>query len=166
MSTNSRPHLVRSESLIMDSRVNNRFGWDVKKMWVEKNIGLEWQEAITKSPVQLDHGKLTPEIKTGRCYAILISPGPKICSCNLVIDWVLHLVVCCIGAINGEPGALCEIAQEDLGKLDQTRDMCVNKLCTYYMQHLPSSSDCGKPLNTIWQLLEKEEFDLPRLSYN
>ena len=60
-------------------------------MWVEKNIGLEWQEAITKSSVQLDHGKLTPEIKTGRCYSILISPGPKICSCNLVIDWVLHL---------------------------------------------------------------------------
>ena len=29
-------------------------------------------------------------------------------------------------------GPLCEIAQADLGKLVQTRVMCVNKLCTYY----------------------------------
>lgn len=41
----------------------------------------------------------------------------------------------------------------------------MNKLCS--TQHLPRPFDCGKPLNnTLWQLLGKEEFDLPGLQTN
>ena len=94
----------------MDSRVNDCFGWDLKKCGSRKNC-LGWQEAIATLSVQLDHGKLTPQNK---------SPGPKICSCNLLMDWVLHLVVCCTGVA-------------DQGKLVQNTRICmwsVNKLCS------------------------------------
>ena len=133
-------------SLIMDSRVNDCFGWDLKKCGSRKNC-LGWQEAIATLSVQLDHGKLTPQKK---------SPGPKICSCNLLMDWVLHLVVCCTGAA-------------DQGKLVQNTRICmwsVNKLC---------STASAKPIwlwkttqlyYTLWQLLEKEEFDLPGLAWD
>ena len=98
------------KSLIMDSRVKDCFGWDLKTCGSRKNC-FGWQEAIATLSVQLDHGKLTPQNK---------SPGPKICSCNLLMDWVLHLVVCCTGAA-------------DQGKLVQNTRICmwsVNKLCS------------------------------------
>ena len=117
----------------MNSRVNDCLGWDLNKCGSRKNC-LGWQEAIATSSVQLDHGKLTPQNK---------SPGPKICSCNLLMDWVLHLVVCCTGAADQENlfkilGYVCEV------------------WTSFVVQHLPSQFDCGKPLNyTLSQLLEK-----------
>ena len=129
----------------MDSRVNDCLGWDLNKCGSRKNC-LGWQEAIATLSVQLDHGKLTPQNK---------SPGPKICSCNLLMDWVLHLVVCCTGAADQE-------------KLVQNTRICVCEVWTsFVVQHRPSLFDCGKPLNyTLWQLWEKKEFDLPGLQTN
>ena len=82
------------KSLIMDSRVKNCFGEMLKKCG-SRNICLEWQEAIATLFAQLDHGKLTRlHHKSELSGAILYSYslGPKICSCNLLMNWVLHLV--------------------------------------------------------------------------
>ena len=62
------------KSLIMDSRVKNCFGWNVKKVWVEKNL---FRMARSYRNIVCSIGPwkaytVTPQIKTGRCYSILI----------------------------------------------------------------------------------------------
>ena len=119
----------------MDSRVNDCLGWDLNKCGSRKNC-LGWQEAIATLSVQLDHGKLTPQNK---------SPGPKICSCNLLMDWVLHLVVCCTGAADQE-------------KLVQNTRICVCEVWTSFVENHSII-----PYGHYWK---KEEFDLPGLQTN